>query len=147
MIPSDTELAQLLFQTARRDNYVALPEERHDAALYLGQFRCLRQLEQTDGISQRTLADALQVRPPSLSEVLNRLTQKGLVERRVSEMDRRSMLVFLTEQGREVLQKSIDFQRRLHADMFSALSEEEKSQLFLLLKKVERHGKKEVFLP
>ncbi len=147
MIPTDTELAQLLFQTARRDNYVALPEERHDAALYLGQFRCLRQLAQTDGISQRALADALQVRPSSLSEVLTRLTQKGLVERRTSETDRRSLLVFLTEQGRAALRKSVEFQRQLHADMFSALSEDEKRELFRLLKKVERHGKKEVFLP
>ena len=30
---------------------------------------------------------------------------------------------------------------------FSALSEDEKRELFRLLKKVERHGKKEVFLP
>ncbi len=147
MIPTYTELARLLFQTARPDNYITLPEEKKDAALFIGKFRCLQQLTETDGVSQRALADALRIRPASLSELLARLEQKGLVERRASETDRRSLRVFLTDRGREEQKKGVALQRQIHAAMFAALSDEEKGCLYSILKKIKDQGGKEVPLP
>lgn len=89
-----------------------------------------------NGVSQTELAEHLCIRPQSLCEALSRLEQLGLIERRVSEQDRRRSLVFLTQAGKDALTA---FQARLKTfaeDFFAPLSQEERMQLGRLLDKV-----------
>lgn len=58
------------------------------------------------------LAEAEQVRPPSMSTMVRALEKDGLVERRADPDDRRSILVAPTDRGRRLLKSARA--RRLH---------------------------------
>lgn len=90
-----------------------------------------------DGLSQKYLAYLLGIRPQTLSEALAKLEEQGYVERRKDENDRRVMLVYLTDDGRERAEE-IDARREQRAeDIFSVLTDEEKEQLARILAKLD----------
>lgn len=55
------------------------------------------------GVSQRALAQVLEVEMSSLSRTLDQLSRQGLVDRSVCSADRRAREIWLTEAGQEVL--------------------------------------------
>ena len=80
---------------------------------------------------QRELQDYLGIQPGSMSELIGKLEQKGLLQRVASEKDRRSRILMLTEQGRELTDAVKEEQ-----ELFGILSEEEQGQLRALLTKL-----------
>ena len=96
----------------------------------------LRVLEQADGLSQQALGEKHRVFPSRLVELLDGLEERGLVERRASPTDRRRHALYLTEKGREMLQR-IDRVAGEHQDaLCAALTEPERAQLALLLRRI-----------
>lgn len=85
-----------------------------------GQGRVLKLLKLQPEISTRDLAYLLGIRQQSLNELLNKLEEKELVERKPSEEDKRVMIVHLTEKGKEAEQPQNE-----SYDFFSVLSDEE----------------------
>ena len=67
-----------------------------------GQIFCLHVLAGHDGISQRDLADALHLSPPTVSKMLQAMQKAGAVERRPDAADQRLTRVFLTDAGRDL---------------------------------------------
>jgi len=62
------------------------------------------------------LAERLQIRHHSSVELIDRLTEQGLVQRRPSEQDRRQVLVALTARGERILRElSIHHREELQA--------------------------------
>jgi len=59
-------------------------------------------LELEPGIDQRRLADAMGIDPSNACLIVDRLHAMGLVERRISEVDRRSRELYLTPKGMAV---------------------------------------------
>jgi len=108
-------------------------------SLYEGkgsQKRILIVLSETGTITQRELTQRLGIQSGSASEVIAKLEHTGLVARSLSETDRRTTDISLTEEGRRQAQAAIDERVRRHKEMFSALTSEEKQQLLSLLEKV-----------
>ncbi|MEL6384374.1 MAG: MarR family transcriptional regulator [Cyanobacteria bacterium J06626_18] len=71
-----------------------------DHGLYIGQEILLMHLWEQDGRSQSELADLMEVEPPTLTKMLNRLERSGLLERQRDALDARVYRVYLTEAGR-----------------------------------------------
>jgi DNA-binding MarR family transcriptional regulator len=67
-----------------------------------GQVFCLHVLAGHDGISQRDLAEALRLSPPTVSKMLQAMEKAGAVERRPDAADQRLTRVFLTPSGRDL---------------------------------------------
>ena len=61
--------------------------------------RTLMTLSDNEGATSRDLCEILDVRPSSLSELLGKMEERGLVARRTSEEDKRAAIVTLTEEG------------------------------------------------
>ena len=72
------------------------------AELSLPQYRLLALLADSEELAS-ALAGLLAVRPPSVTALVDGLVQRGLVERRGSEHDRRCVTHVLTDAGRAVL--------------------------------------------
>ena len=70
-----------------------------------GQGRILAMLKIKDGISTKDLSYLLGVRVSSLNEMLSKMEKNGFITREPSEQDKRVMLVYLTEKGREEQQE------------------------------------------
>ena len=58
------------------------------------------QLWKEDGLMPSQLADRLDVQPPTVTKMLQRMEATGLIERRSYAEDSRVSHVYLTEQGR-----------------------------------------------
>lgn len=96
-----------------------------------GQRRVLKILQERGSMPQRELQDYLGIQPGSMSELIGKLEQKGLLRRAACEKDRRSRILMLTEQGREMTDAVKEEQ-----ELFGMLSEEEQEQLRALLIKL-----------
>ncbi|RME67952.1 MAG: MarR family transcriptional regulator [Alphaproteobacteria bacterium] len=83
-----------------------------------------------DGISIGALAAAEQVRPPSMSRVVNILVAKGLVRRHDDPSDGRRQLLSLTAKGKKA-QASSPRRRQLKAlaDALAALSDRDRNAI------------------
>ena len=131
--------AQLLNELFTCIQLVGRAYHRNDAAsaIHHGQGKLLHILLTHDGCSQRELCGLLQIRPASLSELLDKLERSGAVERRQSPDDRRVSCVYLTDLGRERAALAA-VHRKKEAQMLAAcLTEAEQEQLIGLLQKVE----------
>ncbi|MFB0844476.1 MarR family winged helix-turn-helix transcriptional regulator [Paenibacillus oleatilyticus] len=89
------------------------------------QFSVLCRLHESDGISQKEIADRTVKDQPTTARILDCLIRKELVRKQTSETDRRSFLVYLTEQGRHKLQLLMPIERQTIEDIFSWMSESE----------------------
>jgi DNA-binding MarR family transcriptional regulator len=68
----------------------------------LDQWRALDLLADGDGHSMSEIAAHVMVPAPTLTKIVDRLVESALVYRRPDERDRRRILVFLAERGREL---------------------------------------------
>lgn len=100
-----------------------------------GQYRVMSVLIDKDWMNQRDLCEILDIRSGSLSELLNKLEEAGMIARRSSQEDRRSMDLRLTEKGRVTSQQAETNRMQLEAHVFDALSPEEQETLCALLQK------------
>ena len=89
-----------------------------------------------EGINQKDLAFLLGIRPQTLGEMLQKLEERGMVERKKSEADGRVIEVTLTDKGRERAAEIAERRAVAAADMFAVLTEEEKEQLGAILDKL-----------
>ncbi|MBQ1506356.1 MAG: MarR family transcriptional regulator [Erysipelotrichales bacterium] len=109
---------------------------RHKAHHRFGmtQDRILRDLAEHPDRTQKDLMENLRVRPGSVSEILKKMEEKGLIERSREEEDHRMALITLTDEGRKALEGMS--KEEPEEDLFVALSDEEKETMKNLLKKV-----------
>lgn len=104
--------------------------------LHHGQGRLLAMLEEMNGASQGQLADALGIRSPSLTELVDKMQATGLVERLRGRSDGRVSELHLTPAGRSALDGTRQDRSRLMADVFVHLNGEECDRLAALLDKL-----------
>ena len=108
-------------------------------SLYEGkgsQKRILILLRETGTITQRELTARLGIQSGSASEVIAKLENMGLIARALSETDRRTANISLTEEGQQLAAEAMAQRQQRHEEMFSALSGAEKVQLLSLLEKI-----------
>lgn len=70
--------------------------------VYPGQPPMLFVLHHKDGRSQKELSDTLGIKPATITVMLKRMENAGLVERRQDEEDQRVSRAYLTDRGMEV---------------------------------------------
>lgn len=67
------------------------------------QWAVLLKLERHEGAQQSELADFLEIQPITLTRLVDRLCDNGLIERRPDPADRRAKLLYLTPAARPLL--------------------------------------------
>ncbi|TFF22120.1 MarR family transcriptional regulator [Jiella endophytica] len=97
--------------------------------LHPGQDQLLDRLEVENPVNVSTLAELLAVRPSTVSKMLDRLIERGLVTRSSNARDARRTMVHLTPAGLEAQRRVREIWHKLEADLTSALSKEEISIL------------------
>ncbi|WP_079912652.1 MarR family winged helix-turn-helix transcriptional regulator [Paenibacillus sp. 32352] len=82
------------------------------------------------------IAKQLGFTPPTLSYLSEKLVAKKLAVRITDESDRRIVYLGITDKGTEVLNRATLEGQRLRTDLFKKLTEQERSQLANLYKKL-----------
>lgn len=93
------------------------------------------------GATPKRLSQALAVSAPNLTVLLDRMADKGWIERRRSEADRRAQHIHLTAEGRKRARKAHEISLTMEQELLRHLSEGERAMLRELLAKVARFRK------
>lgn len=101
------------------------------------QFMTLLSLEKAEGPCRMgPLAAATLQSLPSMTGIVDRLLERGLVERRRDLHDRRSVVVALTEKGAQLLRQIKAERRHAMEQVLSNLSPEERARLRAALDRI-----------
>lgn len=105
-LPRDlsTDFLSALFETQRMLRQLADKQARH-LGMTRAQWAVLAKLERIEGQKQAELADAMEMAPISLTRLIDKLCDSGLIERRSDDADRRINRLYLTEAARPLLAK------------------------------------------
>jgi MarR family 2-MHQ and catechol resistance regulon transcriptional repressor len=102
-------------------------------------FAVLESLLHRGPLPVSAIATDIHLTSGSMTTAVDRLVGRGLVERTENPADKRSRVVRLTEQGRELAESSYSGHAAdLSGAINRALSAAERAQLFALLRKVEK---------
>lgn len=96
------------------------------------QFAALDAIAEQPGIDQASLAVTISFDRATIGGVIDRLEAKGLVERVVSDQDRRARQLHITAAGKRLLAASRPVVEALQADILAPLSDRERG-IFLAL--------------
>jgi DNA-binding MarR family transcriptional regulator len=90
-------------------------------------------------VNQKQLGEALDVSAPNMAITLDRLVERGWVERVRSTQDRRAMIIHLTAAGRALVTRAQKIAATMEEGTLAVLSPGERAMLVELLLKVGLH--------
>jgi MarR family transcriptional regulator, transcriptional regulator for hemolysin len=93
------------------------------------QWVVLARLDRSEGLKQSELAEMLDLQPISLTRLLDKLCESGLIERRADPIDRRAKRLFLTPAARPLLEKLGDLGEELMGTALSGVDRESVEQM------------------
>jgi DNA-binding MarR family transcriptional regulator len=125
---SATELRESMMAVTRQ-----MRRHRPDHGLTLSQLELLGEVSRTGVTTPAELGGRLHVRVQSLTDSINELLGRGLIERRPDESDRRRQLIEITDAGAALLEADrAERDAWLHATMRDNLSQLEFDLLMLV---------------
>lgn len=132
---------RLYFESALALMSVLDDELERDAGIAMRWYDALVHLEdEPDGVRMNELAERILYSKSGFTRVVDRLEEEGFVKRVRPENDRRSILVVLTEQGRELLERARRSHRHSIEQHFAShLSDVDVKALLRALDKVSAH--------
>lgn len=99
----------------------------------MSQWAMLKQLWRQEGRSQVELQELLGLDGATVTGLVQRMTQLGLVQRRPDPRDRRVQRVFLTERGRALEQMTMVLEREVNARALEGFTADERAFFIRLL--------------
>ena len=98
----------------------------NETNLHKSQHRLLMNLARLgNNVSQRDLAETLNITPAAVAVTLKKLEKNGLVDRKMAEIDNRYNEVVLTEKGKKIVKESYKVFKYADEKMFDGFSTEE----------------------
>ena len=98
------------------------------------QYAALQTVANQPGIDQRTLARLIALDASTTGGVVDRLEQRGALERRTSPTDRRARTLWLTDAGRDALDSAVPAMLRAQERILAPLSPRQREQFMKLLR-------------
>lgn len=147
--PGDERGNGTVFDLSRLDHLMGLKTSLVDARLRRAFFQGMRDLNlrpvdftillllsANDGVSQKALCRRLDISPPGLAVILDRLQARQLLVRARSPVDRREHRLSLTDEGRALAEEAYERSHDIEREVLEALTPEEQAQLAALLSKL-----------
>jgi MarR family transcriptional regulator for hemolysin len=103
-LPIQREIAFTIMDVARMLRTYA-DQLARQFSISRAQWGVLVRLDRSEGLKQSALAEILDLQPISLTRLLDRLAENGLIERRADPNDRRANRLFLTPAAHPLLEQ------------------------------------------
>jgi DNA-binding MarR family transcriptional regulator len=109
--------------------------EQNARGLGLTRSQCqvLAHLARNEGIQQSGLADILEIEPITLTRLLDRLEEAGLVERRAHPTDRRIRQLHLTSKAHPLIADIFTIGAATRGEALEGVAEADRDRLFAIL--------------
>ena len=128
-------VGQLLAQVCRMTGH-HLRTHMETLGLHKGQGFALIHLWHHDGVPQRELAQAMHIRPASVTNMLQRMERDGWISRARDEKDQRVVRVHLTRKAKDLRKKARVVFRKMEEELNAVYTEAEQATLRKLLLKL-----------
>lgn len=102
-----------------------MEESLQPLGLTAAQFDVMQQLLHEDGLEHRMLQERLSISSPTLTNIIDGMVERGLVERRMSPEDARVKQLFLTAKAHELHDSMREAGEQFVARMFAGFSRNE----------------------
>lgn len=99
--------------------------ERSEKNESRGVVRLLYKLEQNNGLTAGELAELMDIRQPSLTELLNRLECNSIIRRVPDREDHRKVKIFILEEGLKIVERAKKSRKNETEYLNSILTEQE----------------------
>ena len=127
-MPVNREIAFNIIDVARMLRTYADQLARH-FGISRAQWGVLVRLDRSEGLKQSELAEILDLQPISLTRLLDRLAENGLIERRADPNDRRANRLFLMPAARPLLAQLAELGTDMMATVLDGLPPESNDHL------------------
>ena len=107
--------------------------------LSTGQPKVLDHLRYHNGASQKDIAHACHIEPASLTSILNRMEEKGLIERKMLNGNRRTFHIFMTESGKKNQKLVEETFEKIEETALNNISEEEQKVFMEIFHRIYRN--------
>jgi len=97
------------------------------------QWQTLAYLRSNEGIHQGRLAEILEIEPITLVPILDKLADRGLIERRRHPTDRRIWLLYVREEAHPLLAAMRELSDLTRGEAFDGIAPAQRDQLFDIL--------------
>ena len=116
-----------------------LMEQLKDTGLTLGQPKVLDYLKDHDGASQKEIAAGCLIEAGSLTSILNRMEEKGMIERKMLNGNRRTFHIFMTESGKKNQKLVEETFEKIEETALNNVSEEEQKVFMEIFLRIYRN--------
>lgn len=117
------EFAFTLIDTARLLRTLSDQEVRR-MGMTRAQWAVLARIERNEGLKQSEIAEILEIQPITLTRLLDRLAENGLIERRPDENDRRAWRLYLTPAAKPLVDRLDALGRDMMRNVLKGVSAE-----------------------
>ena len=131
----DEQVAHLLRRAHQRASAV-FASQIGDSQLTPAQYFALIRLAEVGEISQNRLGRLAAMDPATVQGVTRRLTERGLIERKPDQTDRRRLLLCLTDKGRRLIAELSELAARTNQGILAPLSPGEQTLFLELLRRL-----------
>ncbi len=126
--------------TILRDHKSAIDQYVDETRLHKSQHRLLMSLAALgDPVSQKKLADYLNITPAAVAVTLKKLEKNGLVTKTISNEDNRFNNVTITDKGKKIVKESQKVFQNTDDVMFKDFTEEEILQLEGFMDRIQKN--------
>lgn len=94
------------------------------------QYELLQVLWNEDNVNQQTISKRLQKDKYNVTKLLNTLTKRGFVQRKMCQEDKRNNFVVLTDKGIEARKALTGIEEQVHADLTFTIASQEISLVY-----------------
>lgn len=97
------------------------------------QWQALAHLAKNEGIHQGGLAEILEIEPITLVRILDKLAERGLIERRQHPTDRRIWLLYIREEAHPLMAEMREIGEMTRGEALDGIPQEQRELLFEIL--------------
>jgi len=127
-LPVNREIAFTIMDVARMLKTYA-DQRARCFGISRAQWAVLVRIERSEGLKQSELAEILDLQPISLTRLLDRLADNGLIERRPDPHDRRANRLYLTPAAKPLLAELADLGQDMMGAVLEGLDDKTNSRL------------------
>lgn len=132
-----------LLNTSARMIKRELDNKLKQYSLTTSQWALLALLLENNNLSQAEIADRASSDRATVGTIIDKLINKGFIQKELSKTDRRSYTVSLTEKGRQLAAKVAGYSIASNDKALAGIQEEEKAILLYCLNRIVRNLKDE----
>lgn len=124
----------LIALAAKSQERLAEIEMKKQLGLTPAQWKVILVLNMMDGLTQKEIAEKINIDGSTLVPVIDKMEQSGLVERKADSKDRRNNRIFLTKKSESTVDSIIMIILQLRKIIYNGISEDQISSIKNVLK-------------